>query len=78
MPYGPDKEIRLLREHGNTIPITVQFVTPTTYPKINTAKGLSPEAPDLDAEHVQKLTDAEMFSIIKNGVFHGHAWLGFA
>jgi hypothetical protein len=31
-------------------------------------KGLSPEAPDLDAEHVQKLTDEEMFYIIKNGV----------
>ena len=57
-----------LGKHGNTIPTTVQFVTPTTYRKINTAKGLSSEVPGLDAEHVQKLTDAEMFYIIKNGV----------
>jgi len=36
--------------------------------KTNTAKGLSPEVPDLRAAHVQKLTDGEMFYIIKNGV----------
>jgi mono/diheme cytochrome c family protein len=36
--------------------------------KTNTARGLSPEVPDLHAEHVQKLTDGEMFYIIKNGV----------
>jgi mono/diheme cytochrome c family protein len=34
----------------------------------NTAKGLSPEVPDLHAAHVQRLTDGEMFYIIKNGV----------
>jgi mono/diheme cytochrome c family protein len=36
--------------------------------KTNTAKGLSPEVPDVRAAHVQKLTDGEMFYIIKNGV----------
>lgn len=36
--------------------------------KTNTARGLSPEVPDLHAEHIQKLTDGEMFYIIKNGV----------
>ncbi len=52
--------------------------------KTNTAKGLSPEVPDLRAAHVQKLTDGEMFYIIKNGVrftgmpgwdlSDGHSW----
>jgi Cytochrome c. len=32
------------------------------------AAGLSPEVPDLHADHIQKLTDGEMFYIIKNGV----------
>ena len=32
------------------------------------AKGLSPEVPDLRAEHIQKLSDGEMFYIIRNGV----------
>ena len=32
------------------------------------AAGLSPEVPDLHAEHIQKLTDGELFYIIKNGV----------
>jgi hypothetical protein len=32
------------------------------------AAGLSPEVPDLRAEHVQRLTDGELFYIIKNGV----------
>lgn len=32
------------------------------------AKGLSPEVPDLRAEHIQKLSDGEMFYIIKNGI----------
>lgn len=36
--------------------------------KTKVAKGLSPEVPDLHAEHIQKLTDGEMFYIIKNGV----------
>ena len=36
--------------------------------KTNTASGLSPEVPDLHAEHIQKLTDGDMFYIIKNGV----------
>lgn len=34
----------------------------------NTAKGLSPEVPDLHADHVQALTDGELFYIIRNGV----------
>ena len=36
--------------------------------RTDTAKGLSPEVPDLHAAHVQSLTDGEMFYIIKNGV----------
>lgn len=36
--------------------------------RTDTAKGLSPEVPDLRAAHVQSLTDGEMFYIIKNGV----------
>jgi mono/diheme cytochrome c family protein len=36
--------------------------------KTKVANGLSPEVPDLHAEHIQKLTDGEMFYIIKNGV----------
>ena len=32
------------------------------------AAGLSPEVPDLHAEHIQNLTDGELFYIIKNGV----------
>jgi mono/diheme cytochrome c family protein len=32
------------------------------------ASGLSPEVPDLHAAHIQKLTDGEMFYIIRNGV----------
>jgi mono/diheme cytochrome c family protein len=32
------------------------------------AAGLSPEVPDLHADHIQKLTDGELFYIIKNGV----------
>jgi mono/diheme cytochrome c family protein len=36
--------------------------------KTKVASGLSPEVPDLHAEHIQKLTDGEMFYIIKNGV----------
>lgn len=36
--------------------------------KTNTARGLSPEVPDLHAEHIQKLADGEMLYIIKNGV----------
>ena len=30
--------------------------------------GLSPEVPDLRAQHIQKLTDGEMFYVIKHGV----------
>jgi mono/diheme cytochrome c family protein len=30
--------------------------------------GLSPEVPDLRAQHIQELTDGEMFYIIKHGV----------
>jgi mono/diheme cytochrome c family protein len=30
--------------------------------------GLSPEVPDLRAQHIQKLTDGEIFYIIKHGV----------
>jgi hypothetical protein len=29
---------------------------------------MSPEVPDLRAEHIQNLTDGELFYIIKNGV----------
>jgi mono/diheme cytochrome c family protein len=36
--------------------------------KTTLAAGLSPEVPDLHADHIQKLTDGEMFYIIKNGV----------
>jgi mono/diheme cytochrome c family protein len=32
------------------------------------ATGLSLEAPDLHADHIQKLTDGEIFYVIKNGV----------
>lgn len=32
------------------------------------SKGLSPPVPDLRAEHIQKLTDGELFYIVKNGV----------
>jgi mono/diheme cytochrome c family protein len=32
------------------------------------AAGLSPEVPDLHADHIQKLTDGEIFYVIKNGV----------
>lgn len=34
----------------------------------NTAKGLSPGAPDLRAKHAQELADGEMFYVIKNGI----------
>jgi mono/diheme cytochrome c family protein len=34
----------------------------------NTARGLSPKVPDLNAVRIQRLTDGEMFYIIKNGV----------
>ncbi len=36
--------------------------------KTETAAGLSPEVPDLHADHIQKLTDGELFYVIKNGV----------
>jgi mono/diheme cytochrome c family protein len=36
--------------------------------RTNTAKGLSPEVPDLRAKHVQELTDGEMFYVIRNGI----------
>lgn len=36
--------------------------------KTETSAGLSPEVPDLRAEHIQKLTDGELFYIVKNGV----------
>lgn len=36
--------------------------------KTTLAAGLSPEVPDLRAEHVQRLKDGEIFYIIKNGV----------
>src|SRR5438045_5888396 len=36
--------------------------------KTETAAGMSPEVPDLRAEHIQKLTDGELFYVIKNGV----------
>jgi len=29
---------------------------------------MSPEVPDLSADHIQKCTDGELFFIIKNGV----------
>jgi mono/diheme cytochrome c family protein len=32
------------------------------------AAGLSPEVPDLHADHIQNLRDGELFYIIKNGV----------
>jgi mono/diheme cytochrome c family protein len=36
--------------------------------KTTLAAGLSPEVPDLHADHIQKLTDGELSYIIKNGV----------
>src|SRR5205807_685585 len=36
--------------------------------KTETAAGMSPEVPDLRAKHIQKLTDGELFYVIKNGV----------
>ena len=36
--------------------------------KTKLSAGLSPEVPDLRAQHIQNLTDGEMFYIIKNGV----------
>jgi len=33
-----------------------------------TSAGMSPEVPDLRADHIQKLTDGELFYIVKNGV----------
>ena len=36
--------------------------------KTSLAAGLSPEVPDLHAHHIQKLTDGELYYIIKNGV----------
>jgi mono/diheme cytochrome c family protein len=36
--------------------------------KTKTAAGMSPEVPDLHADHVQEWTDGELFFIIKNGV----------
>jgi mono/diheme cytochrome c family protein len=36
--------------------------------KTTLSAGLSPEVPDLRAQHIQKLTDGEMFYIIKHGV----------
>jgi mono/diheme cytochrome c family protein len=36
--------------------------------KTDTAHGMSPEVPDLRADHIQKLTDGELFYIIQNGV----------
>lgn len=36
--------------------------------KTETAAGLSPEVPDLHADHIQNLTDGELFYIVKNGV----------
>ncbi len=32
------------------------------------ARGLSPEVPDLRSRHIQRLSDGEMFYIIKNGI----------
>src|SRR5206468_8965004 len=36
--------------------------------KTELAAGLSPEVPDLRADHIQKLSDGELFYIIQNGV----------
>jgi mono/diheme cytochrome c family protein len=36
--------------------------------KTKLSAGLSPDVPDLRAQHIQDLTDGEMFYIIKNGV----------
>ncbi len=36
--------------------------------KTETAAGMSPEVPDLRADHIQNLTDGELFYIIKNGI----------
>lgn len=36
--------------------------------KTTLSAGLSPEVPDLRAQHIQNLTDGEMFYIIKHGV----------
>lgn len=36
--------------------------------KTETAAGMSPEVPDLRADHIQNLTDGELFYIVKNGV----------
>jgi mono/diheme cytochrome c family protein len=36
--------------------------------KTTLSAGLSPEVPDLRAQHIQKLTDGEMFYIIEHGV----------
>jgi mono/diheme cytochrome c family protein len=36
--------------------------------KTPVAAGMSPEVPDLSADHVQKWTDGEIFYIVKNGV----------
>src|SRR3954447_15441463 len=36
--------------------------------KTTLAAGLSPEVPDLHADHIQKLTDGEIHYIIRNGV----------
>jgi hypothetical protein len=33
-----------------------------------TSAGMSPEVPDLRADHIQKLTDGELFYSVKNGV----------
>lgn len=34
----------------------------------DTAKGLSPEVPDLRARHVQELKDGQIFYVVKNGI----------
>lgn len=36
--------------------------------KTDTARGLSPGVPDLRSEKVQKLTDGQMFYLVKNGI----------
>jgi len=36
--------------------------------KTEMSAGMSPEVPDLRAVHIQRLTDGELFYIIKNGV----------
>jgi len=36
--------------------------------KTEMSAGMSPEVPDLRADHIQKLTDGELFYIIENGV----------